>query len=306
MTESPQFLHSVLDSISAHIAVIDQRGLIVFTNQSWRDFARQNDCTDCGHWLGVDYLSVCQQAMAAGDDYAAEAVRGIAEVIERVRESFQLEYPCHSPDRKRWFIMRASSFMLDGQPYFVLAHEDITERKIAEQRVLDLARVDGLTGVYNRRYFDEFLEKEWRRCCRQGQPISLALLDIDHFKLLNDHYGHQYGDDCLRQVGEVLNRFGRRAGDLCARYGGEEFALVFGSTPLEGALAVVRQIVAAIEALRAANEVSPTRPVMTVSVGLAALYPRRGLKPAALIEAADRLLYRAKETGRDRVVCEHE
>lgn len=306
MTESPQFLQSVLDSISAHIAVIDQRGIIIFTNQAWRDFAGQNGCSDPRNWEGVDYLAICQQAMAAGDGHAAAAMRGIAEVIEGVRESFQLEYPCHSPDRKRWFIMRASSFTLNRQSYFVLAHEDTTERKIAEQRVLDLARIDGLTGVYNRRYFDEFLEKEWRRCCRQGQPISLALLDIDHFKLLNDHYGHQYGDDCLRKIGEVLNRFGRRAGDLCARYGGEEFALVFGSTPLEGALVVVQQIVAAIETLKVANEASPTRPVITVSVGLTTLYPRRGTKPAALIEAADRLLYRAKDTGRDRVVCDQE
>ncbi|VBB08864.1 nucleotide cyclase [Lucifera butyrica] len=164
-----------------------------------------------------------------------------------------------------------------------------------------LSLVDGLTGLANRRYFDEVLDKEWRRALRNGDNLSIILLDVDFFKKYNDHYGHLAGDDCLRQVGNVLKDSVKRAGDLAARYGGEEFAVILPSTPWEGAFIIAEKMRRNIESLQIAHQVSEVSSYVTISVGVASLKPEMDMIPDILIRNADDALYQAKRNGRNKV-----
>lgn len=165
----------------------------------------------------------------------------------------------------------------------------------------NLAFLDGLTGIANRRQLDEHLDREWRRLTRRSASISLLMIDIDHFKGLNDHYGHGYGDDCLRRVAGAIADVARRSGDLPARYGGEEFAVVLPDTGIDGALAVAEKIRRSVEDLGLPNVASRVADHVTVSVGVAGSIPRHRGTPQELVNAADRALYRAKSSGRNRV-----
>ncbi len=236
-----------------------------------------------------------------GDDFGTKSGNGIRSVINKVVPIFYFEYPCHSPDEMRWFIMRVTPLHLARKDYFVISHQNITERKLAEEEVRNLARIDGLTDIPNRRTFDKFLHNEYRRCTRLKKPICLAMVDLDHFKLLNDTYGHQSGDECLVRVGALLKEFVNRPGDICARYGGEEFALVWGDISLEQAKRLSNRLLKKTIALNIANSNSPTENQLTASIGLAVMFPSEGSGENELIGKAESMLYKAKESGRNRV-----
>ena len=171
-------------------------------------------------------------------------------------------------------------------------YRDILER---------ISLIDGLTGIANRRHFDQTLEKEWRRALRHGDILSLALIDIDFFKKYNDYYGHIAGDQCLQKVGSILTESLKRASDLGARYGGEEFVILLPSTAKEGALAVAERIRSNVEALGISHEMSEVAKHVTVSIGVAAIKPELDKVPSNLIRQADSALYQAKNAGRNRV-----
>lgn len=161
--------------------------------------------------------------------------------------------------------------------------------------------LDGLTGVHNRRHFDEQLAGEWARSVRHGTDLSVLLLDVDFFKAFNDRYGHLAGDECLRRVAACLQQGLKRPGDLMARYGGEEFACLLPDTPLPGALAFARQLAADVAALGVPHAESAVAGVVTVSVG-ASTRPFDGAgTAAALLREADAQLYLAKTRGRNQV-----
>jgi diguanylate cyclase (GGDEF)-like protein/PAS domain S-box-containing protein len=196
-----------------------------------------------------------------------------------------------------------------GRPIgFLNLVRDITERKRSEEHLQSAYRameslvvVDALTGISNRRRFDEVLANEWRRALREGDKLSLLLIDADHFKRYNDTYGHVRGDSCLKHIAEAALDVVLRPGDLVARYGGEEFAVVLPGTDETGAQAVAEDICQAIRNRRLPHE-GNTPGIVTVSVGCATIIPQRGKTSQDLIEAADQALYRAKGRGRNRVV----
>ncbi|SMC20357.1 diguanylate cyclase (GGDEF) domain-containing protein [Andreprevotia lacus DSM 23236] len=176
----------------------------------------------------------------------------------------------------------------------------LTIKRQADQlRVL--AQVDGLTGIANRRRFDEMLSAEWLRCARQGEPLSLILIDVDFFKRYNDHYGHQMGDTCLRQVAHALADAVHRSHDLLARYGGEEFVCLLPDTDADGAAHIGELMLERIRALRLPHAQSDVAEWITVSAGCASVLPEPGQDPALLIALADQRLYRAKQQGRARL-----
>lgn len=300
MINSHKFLKSVLDTVTQNIAVIDREGWIVYVNKSWITFGLNNNCY-IDKWDTINYLKECDNATLYGDEFGTNAAEGIRDIINGTKEFFYFEYPCHSPDEKRWFMMRVQPFNLDGADFYVVSHENITERVLAEEKVLNLSRIDGLTDIANRRYFDEFLDNEWKRCARLKLPISLAIIDIDYFKSLNDAYGHQAGDECLRKIGAVLKKFAHRPTDLCARYGGEEFAIVLGATA-ENSLEMMSDLLDTIRALGIANKNSSVTPTLTVSIGIATIFPDIDTKAEELIEVADEMLYKAKESGRNKIL----
>ena len=160
--------------------------------------------------------------------------------------------------------------------------------------------VDGLTGVANRRCFDERLGIEWRRGARSASPLALLMLDVDHFKRFNDRYGHQVGDECLRRVASAIKGGLLRPGDLVARYGGEEFACILPGTDFEGALAVAAGIEQSVRALQIEHADSDVSDAVTISIGVSACLPDRDRDPASLLALADAQLYRAKRGGRGR------
>lgn len=164
------------------------------------------------------------------------------------------------------------------------------------------ANLDSLTDIPNRRRFDETLAGEWRRAAREGQPLSLVLLDVDHFKLFNDTYGHGEGDACLRRIARALCETLTRPGDLCARYGGEEFAAILPSTDLEGARNLSEMLRQAVLELAIAHAGNPPHDVVSVSIGCATVRPRPGVIPRQLLDVADGMLYQAKAAGRNRVL----
>ncbi|QYJ75998.1 GGDEF domain-containing protein [Shewanella sp. FJAT-52076] len=163
-----------------------------------------------------------------------------------------------------------------------------------------MALLDGLTGLSNRRHFDEILAQEIRASTRTGHPLSLILLDIDFFKRLNDALGHQAGDDCLRQLGQLLSDVAARPRDLAVRYGGEEFAVLLPETTLTGAVEVANRIAKLLAKAAIPHPDSQVAAHITVSQGL--VQWQRGMDAAALLEASDAALYRAKEDGRNRYV----
>jgi diguanylate cyclase (GGDEF)-like protein len=163
------------------------------------------------------------------------------------------------------------------------------------------ALLDGLTGVANRRKFDEDLQTDWRQCLRETAPLSLILIDIDYFKLYNDRYGHQAGDNCLKLVARALFEALRRPYDKLARYGGEEFACLLPKTELAGASAMAERMRTRVSELNVEHLGSDVDQAVTISLGVASMVPTPSVTPELLLKAADQQLYEAKRTGRARV-----
>jgi diguanylate cyclase (GGDEF)-like protein/PAS domain S-box-containing protein len=198
---------------------------------------------------------------------------------------------------------------VDGKIDGVVAiTRDITEHKELENRLEALAIEDGLTGLANRRHFDERLTEEWARAYRDRSSLGLLMLDLDHFKSYNDQYGHPAGDECLRIVGGVLAREAHRAADLAARYGGEEFAVLLPNTDAAGCARIGERILQAIRDAGIVHASNPPSGHVTISIGVAACRPalERTAGQTSLVEAADQALYKAKQTGRDRLVMSGE
>ncbi|AXS81446.1 diguanylate cyclase domain-containing protein [Dechloromonas sp. HYN0024] len=235
-----------------------------------------------GEWTPIIFLSslgddsdVEQGIAAGGDDYLQKP---ISEVVlgAKIRAM------------QRLVLMRASLLAVT--------------RKLdaANQELVRISSSDGLTGVANRRYFDEAISVEWRRARRHSNSLAMMMCDVDHFKLYNDTYGHQAGDDCLRQVANAIRQHTERPSDIVARYGGEEFAVVLPETTVGGALMVAEKIRHAVRALNIPHAASPNH-IVTLSIGIASAAPGFDNPPDDLIQAADKALYRAKHEGRDRV-----
>jgi len=194
------------------------------------------------------------------------------------------------------------------------AIDELDKEKEAQQRLIvqleeaqvtleRLATRDGLTGLANRRFFDETLNTEWRRAMRESTPLSLLMLDVDFFKRYNDAYGHQKGDACLQFVACAMMGEMLRASDLAARYGGEEFVVILPTTTLQGATVVGERVRAAVARLGMPHSASDVAEYVSASIGVATVVPTPRSTPAQLIAAADAALYRAKREGRNRVVA---
>jgi diguanylate cyclase (GGDEF)-like protein/PAS domain S-box-containing protein len=209
------------------------------------------------------------------------------------------------------FIFSATPFRgLDGSVIGMVARfRDITERKYAENTLKEaneqlelLSASDGLTGVANRRCFDQTIQREWTRLQRTKDYLSLIMCDVDFFKLFNDTYGHQDGDDCLKSVAKTLQANARRGADCVARYGGEEFAVILPVTGKKSAIHVAEKIRQTMEKMAIAHGKSSVAPCVTLSLGVATVVPDKQGTPDSLIKCADKALYLAKSSGRNRVV----
>jgi diguanylate cyclase (GGDEF)-like protein/PAS domain S-box-containing protein len=185
---------------------------------------------------------------------------------------------------------------------------DISERKKSEQRLLALQKElealsfqDGLTGVANRRRFETTLEIEWASARRSQSPLAAIILDVDYFKQYNDRYGHVQGDECLKSLARALSLAIKRPRDMIARIGGEEFVLLLPETGLDAALQLAERCKDAVAALEIPHDSSSVGEFVTTSMGVGAVQPSGGMEPMRFIEAVDKLLYKAKQAGRNRI-----
>lgn len=184
-----------------------------------------------------------------------------------------------------------------------LVAERTSQLEAANRELERLANEDALTGIPNIRHFRACFEEEWRRAVRNSKPLSVILVDVDHFKAFNDLYGHPAGDECLRLVASILKGRVRRPGDLAARYGGEEFIVLLVNSDSRGAAAVARDLRLGVQAVGIKHEGSDAAKVVTVSLGCATALPGGDQRPGDLIDAADHALYRSKGEGRNRVTA---
>ncbi|OEH93501.1 diguanylate cyclase [Bacillus solimangrovi] len=205
-------------------------------------------------------------------------------------------------------ILRKMSGITTSNEEIICFSRDITLRKKNEEKLIEannslrrLSNIDSLTEIANRRSFDETIEKEWKRAIRNHSALSLILMDIDHFKLYNDTYGHQRGDTCITMVAKISQVLLNRPTDFIARYGGEEFAIILPETSTVGAINVAEAIRSAIEAEAIPHSTSFVKPVVTVSIGIATMTEINPLDRFKLIKRADEALYKAKKQGRNRV-----
>jgi diguanylate cyclase (GGDEF)-like protein len=439
--------HDLLNALNLQVAVLDLDGTIVAVNDEWKRFARENGGDGENAYLGTNYLTVCERGACEREEGAHAAFAGMRALIENAKDHFEAEYPCHSPTEQRWFLLRMARFLHEGSTYIATTHEDITSRKLAEQKLREAeatlrevlenlpvgvwvmdgqgrivhgnpasrqiwagaryigpeqfgeykawrqdngqpitpeqwagarairkgettleeeiriqcfdgsskiilnsaiplrdevgringaimvnqditsrkrveeqlrdanlavdavnrrlqqvlrqerlnARTDELTGLSNRRHFFEMSRRLFNVAQRYGTPLSVLMFDIDHFKQINDQYGHPRGDLVLKQVARIAGERIRDA-DLIARYGGEEFIVIMPNTGLEEAYVAAEHI---REGVALCHDIDGVRGLMvTISIGIAQLAPGETLRQ--LIHRADQALYAAKAAGRNR------
>jgi diguanylate cyclase (GGDEF)-like protein/PAS domain S-box-containing protein len=296
--EQADRLRLIVDSMDEGLMIVDAGGRLQYANQACARYLDYAAGELTGRTLG-DLLTpaVTRDCLDYFDEWttapATAPPRSVREVMVRPRTG----------------ALRAMDLtispMFAGEALFVALLHDITHHKQSETALQRAALLDSLTKIANRRHFDIFLEKEWQRAIRSGLPLSLIVLDVDHFKLYNDTLGHAAGDACLSKVAAALQSHALRATDLAARYGGEEFVLLFAETDAEHAALLAERIRASVEALRVPNPRSPTSEWLTVSIGVATIVPTQLDHIEDFFVAADRMMYAAKSAGRNRVGAVH-
>jgi diguanylate cyclase (GGDEF)-like protein/PAS domain S-box-containing protein len=297
LTWKTAFLEAQVNSSLDGILVIDSQGKTLLRNRAFVDMWKLPqgiaDARDeRGQWRHTLSMVVQQEAFREKVRFLHGNPRETARYEVDLKDGTILDtYSCPVLGKDGTFYGR------------IWTYRDITELKRYWAMLESLSTTDGLTELPNRRRFDEFLSREWRRAMRLQAVLSLVLLDIDCFKEFNDHYGHLAGDDCLRQVAQILREVVQRPGDLAARYGGEEFACILPETDSSGAVALAERIRERMEAASMPHFSSPVADHVTISFGVATTIPEPLQKPSDLIRLADRLLYAAKQNGRDQVRC---
>ena len=294
-------LDQIFDRSTSGIWVIDRQFEILRMNRTLSNLAGKGT----GKVRGLKCYDVFPTSLCGGPDCPLTRIMNGNDFFE-----CDIEKKDEQGSRISFLLTATSFFGLEGELMGMVAEfKDITSRKRAEvalekanRELQRLSVLDGLTQVANRRRFDEALNEEWQRLSRERAPLSLIFCDIDYFKLYNDTYGHQAGDDCLRAVADTINANCQRPGDFVARYGGEEFIVILPNTEAEGAVHLAEDIREEIERLKIPHMRSQVSRYITLSLGISCVFPSVHITPESLIGAADKALYEAKNQGRNRTV----
>ena len=295
LVEANTFQQAVFDSLDAQIAVLDHAARILQINSAWCKYAIASGHADSTGFLGHNYLDVLAGITGDHPQTLQAARAGIEAVCSGATAAFKLDQPFYAPLDNSWFSMRVMA-VGQARERIVVSHENVSDLKTSELASLVLANTDALTGALSRRNFLSLAEQELARCLRYELPLMVLMLDLDHFKRINDQFGHAAGDTVLqgfvRTVRAVL-----RESELIGRLGGEEFAVLLPNTHLDGGCALGQRI---IDSVRASPALAgDQRIAYTVSVGAAALSDQYAF--SALLNLADAAMYRAKARGRDRL-----
>ena len=254
----------------------------------------------------MDGFDCCAQLQGLPVDLLAPVlmITGLGDT-ESIDRAFEVGATDYATKPFHWAVLRQRVHRLIQQ-FWLQQQQRLLQQQLeaSNQQLQRLASVDELTQVANRRRFDRYLEQEWQRMLREKLPVGAVLCDIDFFKAYNDSYGHQAGDRCLQQVAGAITASTKRPADLVTRYGGEEFAVILPNTDAAGSLKVAERIRLAVKALQIPHCRSLVADSITLSLGTASLTPMPHLTSVQLIAIADQALYRAKQSGRDRVMVE--
>ncbi len=251
-----------------------------------------------------------EDATAFYEPSARPVIEAAIEAGMRDGTPWDLELPfVTAKGTPRWVRSQGVAAFDKGMPVRLLgAFQDITEKKTIalqlhhlNEQLTRLSTIDALTEIGNRRLFDQTLKAEWARAARRGEPLALLMIDVDHFKEYNDHYGHPAGDACLREIARMVGEAVRRGGELVARYGGEEFALLLPGADLASALQVAERCRQAVADAKIEHRASATSAWLGISVGVASQIASTGVDCSVLVDIADAALYRAKRCGRGRI-----
>ncbi len=290
-------LRLVVDSMSEGLMIIEENGRIQYSNPA------------CDAYLGYEAGELAEHEITnllgetEAGDYAAYFDACAGDPAGGPRQEAREVMLRHRDGAPRAMELTLTPMRVASERLFIALLRDISHRKQYETSLVSAAMSDPLTRIANRRRLDSFLELEWQRAVRSGLPLSLVVLDVDHFKLYNDTLGHAAGDKALQELAAVLSAHAMRPTDLAARHGGEEFVVVFGETDAVAALLLAESIRARVEALGLPHPRSPTAPCVTVSVGVATLVPGQADALGGFFVMADLAMYSAKEKGRNRVVA---
>jgi two-component system cell cycle response regulator len=296
-TRSESRLRMVVDNMAEGLMIIETSGAIQYTNPACDSYLGHDPGRLAGHSIGEllaaplvgEYLAWFGACAADPDGAPRHDAREVA-ILQRDGSARPMD-------------LTLTPMQMAGEQVFIGLLHDISHRKQYESTLERAALVDPLTRIANRRHFDNFFEQEWQRAVRSAEPLSLIVLDVDHFKLYNDALGHAAGDTALREVAAALQAHAMRPTDLAARYGGEEFVVLFGETGADAARALAESIRARVEALKLPNPRSPTSQWVTASIGVATMVPNQLDDVAKFFIAADRAMYAAKDAGRNGVVA---
>ena len=294
-----RYLQEAIDTLPTGLAIYDAQDRLVVFNQAAADLYPYRAGVDL---IGHTYETLVRRALAAGHIFDALG-REDEWLRQRMATRGQMDGPqlCQTSDG-RWMQfheIRTPSGLL------VMERNEVTslmEKNMAlvqsNEKLAHLSTTDPLTGLANRRMFDQCLHAEWQRSARNQLSLSLLMVDIDHFKRYNDHYGHLAGDACLRQIASILFDCSQRTGEVVARYGGEEFSLLLPGTSSEEAQSIAQRCMDELERAQIPHADSPSASILTFSMGVATVVAEPQTDPKSLVNAADVALYRAKGSGR--------
>lgn len=295
LREAERLARSTIDALTEHIAVIEADGTIVTANKAWRDFAAANGPSLPAAGEDMNYLAVCDKAASQGDEDAAKVAALIRDVISGRARQGQWEYACDSPTEQRWFSLMITRFGGDGPVRVVLAHEDITRRKLSESRIEYLANHDALTGLPNRNLLEDRMQQSIEHAQRTGLGLAVLSLDLDNFRHFNDAYGHVTGDAVISVCAQRLARLGR-PGDTVARLGSDEFIVILNDLD-DGGTQAARMARAILDEVSAPLRLGEHEFTTPASIGIS-LFPTDGTTFDALLKNAEAAMYRAKALGR--------
>ena len=310
LSDSEQRYKTIADNLQEVVFQTDLKQLITYLSPSWKTLTGKDPASFIGlHWQALLSTDTCGQGLSACNAFMSGD-------MPEYREELAVE---HVDGSRRRVEVRANVLVdLNGVAYGTIGSMvDITDRVNAQHALIEsnrkldaLAVTDPLTGLYNRRHFDRELEREIRRALRNGMPLTLAMIDIDHFKPYNDTYGHQLGDMALKSVADSLRESCQRVTDLVCRYGGEEFVILLPGTDRAAATSLLENVRRAVHVLHIAHRSSLTSNEITISIGATTLDDYSMLPPLSpeiFLKRADDALYESKRLGRNRLMfCVHE
>lgn len=299
MDKSDHLLSQAFQAFTHPIAIMDSQFTIVYVNQAWSAFSNQYSPPSNVEWIGYNYYQPESSLDYDSGEFKTLVIQGLTKLRNGTLSNFTMEYPSHS-DGNAWYEMKIDRFQYNDSTYFIISHQDISQRKNLERENQRLTRTDPLTKIANRRRFDEFLDYEWHHCRRNQHPISLAIVDIDGLKAINDSFGHEIGDNCLREVAQKMKQYTGRASDMCARLGSDEFVALWGNTSRGQSLKLAHNLLNEINTVPISALDGQDAGHLGVSIGLCSIVPTDN-DFKAFVTMSDSLMYEAKQSGKNRI-----